>query len=194
MKFILIFLLTIKLFSDTNFELWQNLPKNIKSELFDYLDCKSLEYLEKEKCIHKFPNLEIDSSAGLFITFFSKKNKKVRGCFGAFDHQDVNTKFLFNNYLLGALKEDFRYESIQKEEWNDLELILTITEKPRTLKNIEEIDLKKFGIVLKNDINQNFILVPSEIKSLEQIKSIIKKNRITEIEYFKTIILRRERK
>jgi AMMECR1 domain-containing protein len=192
MKYILVFLFTFPIFSETGLRYWQNLPKNLKSSLFKYIDCKSIEYLENQECIQKFPNLELDTDLGLFITFFSKKNKKVRGCFGAFDHQSVHTKFIFNNYILGALKEDPRYESIQKEEWDDLELILTITEKPRILKNIEEVDLRKFGIVLRNDRNQNFILVPSEIKSLEQIKSIIKKNRITEFEYFKTTILRKE--
>jgi len=105
---------------------------------------------------------------GLFITFI--KNRKVRGCFGAFHHKGGNIESLLKYYIKGALFLDPRYRPLDPDELSDTEIILTIAETPERVENINSINLSGYGLLIECSSGQGTVIVPEEFRTSSYIK------------------------
>ena len=107
-------------------------------------------YIKKGEIIKvppDLPNEMIDKKAGTFVTI--EENGNLRGCIGTFlPTQDNIAKEIIHN-AIAAATEDYRFGSIKKEELSSLSYTVYILSTPELVKDIEELDPKIYGIIIK---------------------------------------------
>ena len=105
---------------------------------------------------------------GLFITFI--KNRKVRGCFGAFYHKSGDFSALLKYYVKGALFLDPRYRPLDPDELVDAEIILTVAGTPERVDNLNSINLSGYGVLIECASGEGTVIVPEEFRTSSYIK------------------------
>lgn len=171
---------------DSLFSQWKKINNSFhKKELIELLHCHISQNFMQNDCPleDKFPPFQ---GLGIFVTFL-KKNQ-VRGCYGAFEHRSISLRENLEIYSKGAMLEDPRYPAIQKSEWPELDWKVTIAASPIRVRTVEEITNKRKGIYLVAESGQNFVFVPGEIKTKEELKAIVRKYKIQEIYSFEAVV------
>jgi len=107
-------------------------------------------YIRKKKIIEPPKNLPKDfftKKSGVFVTI--KKRKEIRGCIGTYlsTKENLAKEIIFN--AIAAATEDYRFGQIQKEELPCLSYTVYILNKPELVKEIGELNPKKYGIIIK---------------------------------------------
>jgi len=107
-------------------------------------------YIEKGEIIEAPKDLSkeiLEKKSGTFVTI--EKNGNLRGCIGTYlpTKENVAEEIIHNG--VAAATEDYRFGPIQKEELPSLSYTVYILEKPELVKNIKELDPKKYGIIIK---------------------------------------------
>ena len=156
---------------------WDEFSKNGKCiELISWLKKHAHAELSgkeiNEKLNLKTP--EFFGSLGLFITI--KRGRKVRGCYGAFSHAYTGINEVLLDYLKGALRRDLRHKPIRLSEIENVEIIITVTSMPRTVNNLDYIDLGNYGVVLTCDNTAKRVFVPAELRVSSYINRYLKKH------------------
>jgi hypothetical protein len=155
--------------------------------LSNWLHCQSKEISGLEKCrmvlVKNIP--DFSGKLGVFITI--TKEKSVRGCYGSFDHKADNSQIILLEYLRGALYNDPRYKPVGIDEMDNIKIILTIAERPFAIRSLETLDLSKYGIMIQDQENRSWIIVPGEIKSLELLKRKISHIKVIELYAFRAL-------
>ncbi len=107
-------------------------------------------YVEKGEII-EVPNdlvKEIqDRKAGTFVTI--EKNGQLRGCIGTYLPTKENIAEEIIHNAIATVTEDYRFGPIQKTELPYLSYTVYILSEPELVKNINELDSKKYGIIVK---------------------------------------------
>jgi AmmeMemoRadiSam system protein A len=107
-------------------------------------------YVREKKTISPPDNLPKDfltKRSGVFVTI--KNQGRLRGCIGTYLPTTENiAKEIIQNAITAAT-EDYRFGSVQKEELPHLSYTVYILNKPEPVKEIEELDPKKYGIIVK---------------------------------------------
>ncbi len=93
------------------------------------------------------PQEFLDRKAGVFVTI--EKNKELRGCIGTYLplKNSIAEETIHN--AISAATEDYRFGPMQKEEFPYLSYTVYILSEPELVKDIKELDPKKFGIIVK---------------------------------------------
>ncbi len=125
---------------------------------------------------------------GIFITLI--KGKRVRGCYGAFDHSNYRLDEILKEYLRGALRYDHRYKPLSIEELDETEIVITITSRPFQIFDINMIDISSYGIKINLEDGSSMVFVPAEIKTVSYIKRILSGRKISGISAFKSITIK----
>ncbi len=86
--------------------------------------------------------------AGTFVTI--EKNGELRGCIGTYLPTKENIAQEIIHNAIAAATEDYRFGSIQKEELPELSYTVYILNPPELVKDVKELDQKKFGIIVKS--------------------------------------------
>ena len=112
---------------------------------------EAVENYVKEKEIIKppedLPEEFLNKRAGTFITI--EKRGQLRGCIGTYLATKENiAKEIIHNAIAAAI-EDYRFGPIQKQELPELSYTVYILEKPELVKDIKELNPKKYGIIIK---------------------------------------------
>ncbi len=164
-----------------------NSPEGKK--LITYLDCEIQKNFQDSQCEG---SLEIPAfqKLGIFITFLSKNT--VRGCYGAYEHRSDSFIENLQIYVKGAMNEDPRYPAIQKSEWKELGWKLTIAGELIRVQNLDRISMYRRGFYLVTGM-QNFVYVPGELKTIDELKKIVKDKKIQEIYYFQAVVLQKKK-
>lgn len=107
-------------------------------------------YVKEGKTIEPPSDLPKEFSerrAGTFVTI--KKDNSLRGCIGTYlpTRPTVAEEIIRN--AIAAATEDYRFEPIQKEELAELSYTVYLLSYPEPIKDIKELDPKKFGIIVK---------------------------------------------
>lgn len=107
-------------------------------------------YVEKGEVIgvpNDLPKEMTEKKSGTFVTI--EKSGQLRGCIGTYlpTKENIAQEIIYN--AIAAAAEDYRFGPIQKEELPLLSYTVYILEKPELVKNIKELDPKKFGIIVK---------------------------------------------
>ena len=107
-------------------------------------------YVREEKFIsppQDLPEEFLKRRAGTFVTI--EKNGELRGCIGTYLPTRINVAEEIIHNAISAATEDYRFGPIQKEELSFLSYVVYILSYPEPVKDIKELDPKKFGIIVK---------------------------------------------
>ena len=97
--------------------------------------------------IKDLPKEFLERKAGTFVTI--EKNSELRGCIGTYLPTKENIAQEIISNAIAAATEDYRFGPIQKEELPALSYTVYILNKPELVKDIKELDPKKFGIIIR---------------------------------------------
>lgn len=161
---------------------WDNLESEQKKQIGNWLFSSSRNILSGES-VQKPDFVIPDIDSGFFITLI--KDKKVRGCYGAFYHDSNESKFLIEKYLRGALRSDIRYKPLSSDEIVKTQIFLTFAAEPEIVNDIFSVNTEEYGIMAETD-NMVYILVPAELKMREKVELFIKKIKAERIYKFKS--------
>lgn len=94
-----------------------------------------------------FPKEFFNNKSGTFVTI--EKNGQLRGCIGTYLplRKNIAEEIIYN--AIAAAAEDYRFGPIQKEELPYLSYTVYILSQPELIKDISELDPKKFGVIIK---------------------------------------------
>ncbi|PIR72068.1 MAG: AmmeMemoRadiSam system protein A [Candidatus Nealsonbacteria bacterium CG10_big_fil_rev_8_21_14_0_10_36_24] len=111
----------------------------------------AVESYVKEKKIIKppegLPEKFLKKKSGTFVTI--EKEGQLRGCIGTYLPTKENIAKEIISNAIAAATEDYRFSPIQKEELPELSYAVYILNEPELVKNINELNPKKYGIIVK---------------------------------------------
>ena len=107
-------------------------------------------FIKEEKIISvpaDFPKEFIEGKAGTFVTI--EKNGELRGCIGTYlpTRKNIAEEIIYN--AIAAATEDYRFGSIEDKELSSLSYIVYILSEPELVRDLKELDPKKYGIIIK---------------------------------------------
>lgn len=107
-------------------------------------------YVENGKIIapdKELPKEMLEKKSGTFVTI--EKNGGLRGCIGTYLPTKENVAQEIIHNAIASATEDYRFGPIQKEELPHLSYTVYLLEKPELVKDIKELNPKKYGIIVK---------------------------------------------
>lgn len=107
-------------------------------------------YIKEKKIILPSKNLPKEfftKKSGVFVTI--EKESQLRGCIGTYLPTKENIAKEIISNAIAAATEDYRFGLIQKEEFSELSYTVYILNKPELIKDIKELNPKKYGIIVK---------------------------------------------
>ncbi len=93
------------------------------------------------------PEEFLKRKSGTFVTIM--KDKELRGCIGTYLSTKENIAEEIIGNAIAAATEDYRFGLIQKEELPRLSYTVYILSEPELVKNVKDLNPKKFGIIVK---------------------------------------------
>ncbi|PJB08841.1 AmmeMemoRadiSam system protein A [bacterium (Candidatus Gribaldobacteria) CG_4_9_14_3_um_filter_33_9] len=123
------------------------------------------------------PKEFLERRAGTFVTI--EKNNDLRSCIGTYLPTKENIAREIISNAIAAATEDYRFGPIQKEELPELSYTVYILNEPELVKDIKELDPKKFGIIIRTvpissttDVVFNGHFVPKSALLLPDLEGI----------------------
>ena len=107
-------------------------------------------YTKENKIISSPKDLPEDflkRRAGAFVTI--EKKNELRGCIGTYLPTRINIAEEVVHNAVAAAAEDYRFGPIQEEELPYLSYNVYILSYPEPVKDIKELNPKKFGVIVK---------------------------------------------
>lgn len=93
------------------------------------------------------PEEFLKRKAGTFVTI--EKDGELRGCIGTYLPTKENIAEEIISNAIAAATEDYRFRPVQEKELSSLSYTVYILNEPELVKEIKELDPKKFGIIVK---------------------------------------------
>lgn len=121
---------------------------------------KALEYFFETKRIlvlKKIPK-ELEKRAGVFVSLHEKNTHQLRGCIGTFLPTKNNLAEEIVNNALAAAFEDPRFPPLQKSELKNIEINVDVLSEPRPARSREELDPKKYGVIVSIGYRKGLLL------------------------------------
>lgn len=99
---------------------------------------------------------DMTEKAGVFVSI--KKKGKLRGCIGTFlpATENIYTEIVRN--AVAAATQDPRFPPVDISELNELEYSVDILSPPEPVKSLEELDPKKYGIIVVKGWQRGLLL------------------------------------
>lgn len=135
---------------------------------------KSVEtYIKEKKVIDPPDNLstELKEKAGVFVSI--KKHGQLRGCIGTYSPCCDNVALETIRNAICAATKDPRFNIVSENELKDLEYSVDILSPPQKVKDLSELDPKRYGIILVSG-NKKGLLLPD----LEGVNTVEEQIRI----------------
>jgi len=107
-------------------------------------------YIKEGKIIslpEDLPEEFLTRKAGTFVTI--EKDGELRGCIGTYlpTKENIAQEIICN--AIAAATEDYRFGPVEEEELSSLSYTVYILSEPELVKNLKELDPKKYGIIVK---------------------------------------------
>jgi AmmeMemoRadiSam system protein B/AmmeMemoRadiSam system protein A len=103
----------------------------------------------------KFKYSLFKEKRGAFVTLH--KNKMLRGCIGyVFAYKPLEETII--EMAQAAAFRDPRFPPLDKNEFNDLEIEISVLTPIREIKDIDEIEVGKHGIIIESGMNSGLLL------------------------------------
>ena len=109
---------------------------------------KTGEYLEIEE--------ESDIRKGVFVTL--KKDGMLRGCIGTTEATKRSVEMEIIQNAVSAGTEDPRFPRVKERELEELTYSVDLLSESEPVKNIEELDVKKYGIIVSKGFRRGLLL------------------------------------
>lgn len=142
------------------------------------------EYVKKGCTISPPKELvpEMREKAGTFVCI--KKQGELRGCIGTFMPTCENVAYEIIRNAICAATQDPRFCKVQPEELDELEYTVDVLSAPEEIKNIKELDPKKYGVIVSKGARKGLLLPDLEgvDTAEEQIRIAMMKAGISEKE------------
>ena len=124
----------------------------------------------------------INKKGGVFVSIH--EHDRLRGCIGTIYPTTTNIAEEIINNAISAATKDYRFEPISKEELDYLEINVDILGEKEIINSLDELDIKKYGIIVTSGYKRGLLLPDIEgINSIdEQIKIARKKGNIEDNE------------
>ncbi|MEW6066753.1 MAG: AmmeMemoRadiSam system protein A [Nitrospirota bacterium] len=137
---------------------------------------KSIEAYVKEGQIIKPPDPlppEMAEKAGVFVCI--KKHGQLRGCIGTFvPIAECTGKETILNAISAATK-DPRFTPVEEDELDELVYSVDVLSPPEKVKNMSELDPRKYGIIVVSGFKRGLLLPDLEgVDSVEEQLRIAK--------------------
>ncbi|MCD6500734.1 AmmeMemoRadiSam system protein A [bacterium] len=129
-------------------------------------------YIKKGEIIDVPDNLPreiLEKKSGTFVTI--KKSGQLRGCIGTYlpTRENIAEEIIRN--AIAAATQDYRFDAVQKEELPYLSYTVYILDKPEQIKDISELDPKKYGILIKTlDFPPKSALLLPDLEGLDTVE------------------------
>jgi len=116
------------------------------------------EYVKNKKKIDPPAELsdEMKVMAGVFVSL--KKLGQLRGCIGTFSPTTSNVAQEIINNAIEACAHDPRFSPVKADELSDLEISVDVLTKPDRISSEEELDAKKYGVIVKCGSKRGLLL------------------------------------
>ncbi|MFH1575816.1 MAG: AmmeMemoRadiSam system protein A [Candidatus Nealsonbacteria bacterium] len=115
-------------------------------------------YIREKKVISPASNLpqEFKKKAGVFVTIMD--GKALKGCIGTYlpTQNNIAKEIILN--AIAAATEDYRFDSIQKNDLSSLSYTVYILGEPKKISNESELNPRKFGIIVKTARKSGLLL------------------------------------
>lgn len=115
-------------------------------------------YVKEEKVINPPAELipEMKEQAGVFVSIH--KQGELRGCIGTFEatKSSVAEEIIFN--AISSATRDPRFSPITPDELEKLEYSVDILTKPELVDNEEQLDPKKYGVIVESEGRRGLLL------------------------------------
>ncbi len=147
-----------------------------KEDPYVKLARNTLEMYVKEGRIPKLPTdlpKEMYSTkAGVFVTI--KKQGRLRGCIGTFQPTKENIAKEIQRNAISAGTEDPRFSPVKPTELPELVYSVDVLTKPEPIVSIDELDPKKYGVIVKKDYRSGLLLPALEgVDTVEEQLNIV---------------------
>lgn len=103
----------------------------------------------------KLPD-DMREKAGVFVCL--KKGGELRGCIGTFmpTTKDIAHEIVRNS--IAAATEDPRFNCVDCGELDDIEYTVDVLAEPEPVKNLDELDAKKYGVIVSSGHRRGLLL------------------------------------
>jgi len=103
------------------------------------------------------PNF-LTSRAGIFVSIYNGDD--LRGCVGTYLPTEVNLAEEIIQNSVSAATNDYRFRPITKAELPNLSYSVYVLGEPKKIKNLDELNPKKYGILIKSETGKSGLLLP----------------------------------
>ncbi len=102
------------------------------------------------------PEEMINQKAGVFISL--KKNGNLRGCIGTFMPTQENIAQEIIKNAISAAVDDPRFSPVNASELEDLSISVDVLSVPEEVKDISQLDPKKYGVIVSSGYKKGLLL------------------------------------
>jgi|SRR5665648_8034 len=116
-------------------------------------------YIKQRKIISPPPNLPeemINQKAGVFVSL--KKFGDLRGCIGTFMPTQENIAQEIIKNAISAAVDDPRFSPVNVSELEDLSISVDVLSAPEEVKDISQLDPKKYGVIVSSGYKKGLLL------------------------------------
>lgn len=106
----------------------------------------------------RLPKKILTTRAGVFVSIY--KGQELRGCIGTYLPTQPNIAEEIISNAIAAATRDWRFTPITCDELPKLSYSVYILEEPRQIRSINELDPKKYGILIKSETGKTGLLLP----------------------------------
>ena len=138
------------------------------------------------------PSEMTDKRAGVFVSL--KKHGQLRGCIGTIAPTTASIAEEIIRNAIAAGVDDPRFNQVCEEELDELVYSVDILRKPERIKSIDELDVKKYGVIVSRGTRRGLLLpnlegvdTPEEQVEIALQKAHISPNEIYEMERFEVV-------
>jgi AmmeMemoRadiSam system protein B/AmmeMemoRadiSam system protein A len=103
----------------------------------------------------------LNEHTGVFVSIYIKN--KLRGCIGGFAQEKTLNELVQQMSVSAAC--DSRFDAIKKKELKNMEMEISVLSPLKKIKSIDEIELGKHGIYIKEGLNTGTFLPQVAIKT-----------------------------
>lgn len=127
------------------------------------------EYLTKNITLKPptdLPEELLRRRSGVFVTIETKTGNKLRGCIGTYlpTKKNIAEEIIAN--AIAAATEDYRFDPITAAEIPALKFTVSLLREPQQIKNLKELDVEKYGVIVKAADGRSGLLFP-DIESVD---------------------------
>jgi len=102
------------------------------------------------------PKEMINQKAGAFVSL--KKYGELRGCIGTFMPTQKNIAQEIIKNAVSAAVEDPRFSPVNVSELEDLTISVDVLSNPEEIKDISQLDPKKYGVIVSSGYKKGLLL------------------------------------